>query len=64
VRYNLDPFNELEDHQLWNALEEVCSQNLVADRELDNTHLIKVCVNRPTSNMHDTLIEHSFTKII
>ena len=23
VRYNLDPFNELADHQLWDALEEV-----------------------------------------
>jgi len=26
VRYNLDPFNELTDHQLWNALEEVVFQ--------------------------------------
>ena len=23
VRYNLDPFNEPADHQLWDALEEV-----------------------------------------
>ena len=23
VRYNLDPFREYEDHQLWDALEEV-----------------------------------------
>jgi len=26
VRYNLDPFNELTDHQLWDALEEVIYQ--------------------------------------
>ena len=25
VRYNLDPFSELADHQLWDALEEVIS---------------------------------------
>ena len=25
VRYNLDPFREYEDRQLWDALEEVCS---------------------------------------
>ena len=23
VRYNLDPFKEYEDHQLWDALDEV-----------------------------------------
>ena len=24
VRYNLDPFREYKDYQLWDALEEVC----------------------------------------
>ena len=28
VRYNLDPFREYENHQLWDALEEVCSYNI------------------------------------
>ena len=27
VRYNLDPFSELEDHQIWSALEEVSSKS-------------------------------------
>ncbi|XP_065919844.1 ATP-binding cassette sub-family C member 4-like isoform X2 [Dysidea avara] len=30
VRYNLDPFNELEDHQLWDALEEVHLKQVIA----------------------------------
>ena len=24
IRNNLDPFNHYSDHQIWNALEEVC----------------------------------------
>ncbi|XP_065917654.1 ATP-binding cassette sub-family C member 4-like [Dysidea avara] len=31
VRYNLDPFNELEDHQLWDALEEVQLKEIVSN---------------------------------
>ncbi|XP_065916533.1 ATP-binding cassette sub-family C member 4-like isoform X2 [Dysidea avara] len=33
VRYNLDPFNELEDHQLWNALEEVQLKEIISNLE-------------------------------
>ncbi|XP_065919849.1 ATP-binding cassette sub-family C member 4-like isoform X2 [Dysidea avara] len=33
VRYNLDPFNELEDHQLWDALEEVQLKEVISNLE-------------------------------
>ncbi|XP_065902754.1 ATP-binding cassette sub-family C member 4-like isoform X2 [Dysidea avara] len=33
VRYNLDPFNELADHQLWDALEEVQLREVVMNLE-------------------------------
>ncbi|XP_065902811.1 ATP-binding cassette sub-family C member 4-like [Dysidea avara] len=33
VRYNLDPFNELADHQLWDALEEVQLREVVVNLE-------------------------------
>ena len=29
VRYNLDPFREYEDYQLWDALEEVAAYNIM-----------------------------------
>ncbi|CAK8685023.1 unnamed protein product [Clavelina lepadiformis] len=30
VRYNLDPFNELPDDDIWNALEQTCLKSLIA----------------------------------
>ncbi|XP_065919884.1 ATP-binding cassette sub-family C member 4-like isoform X2 [Dysidea avara] len=33
VRYNLDPFNELKDHQLWDALEEVQLKEVISNLE-------------------------------
>ena len=32
MRYNLDPFDELTDHQLWDALEQVFINNIIIFR--------------------------------
>ena len=51
VRYNLDPFNKLEDYQLWDALEEVWW----ADITIVANHYIQVQLKEVISNLDNGL---------
>ena len=60
VRYNLDPFDEHPDHQIWDVLEEVLSFIIY---DLCHTHSIAISLNRyRTANFY--VINYHYSNIL